>query len=193
VRAALLLVLIGAIVFGTLWLGGDRLVSSLEAARTEFDSPTVTNEGVRRKDIWRATWKMIADHPFAGVGMGGYWAAIPTYHDASGTMTPQQAHNDYLELMASGGIVGLAIGVWFVVAVFRRTSANLKTGSRFRRAACFGAAIGLIGVAVHSLVDFGLHLTANALVFAALIVIATGCLKAEGKSQRTSIASNGGQ
>jgi hypothetical protein len=42
-----------------------------------------------------------------------------------------------------------------------------------RRAACLGACIGIAGVAVHSLVDFGLHMLVNALVFTTLIVIAT--------------------
>ena len=105
--------------------------------------------------------------------MGGYWAAIPAVHDASGTMTPQEAHNDYLELLASGGLVGLALGVWFAIVVFKRTRKNLGSSNRFQRAACLGAAIGIAGVAVHSLVDFGLHTIVNALVFTTLIVIAT--------------------
>jgi len=37
----------------------------------------------------------------------------PCLHDASGTMTPQEAHNDFFELLASGGIVGAAIGICF--------------------------------------------------------------------------------
>jgi len=106
---------------------------------------------------------MFAAHPILGVGMNGYWIAVPTYHNASGTMTPQEAHNDYLELLASGGIVGFAIGIWFAAQVFRATRENLRSPNRFRRAACFGAAIGIAGVAVHSLVDFGLHMIINAL------------------------------
>ena len=54
-----------------------------------------------------------------------------------------------------------------------RTRENLAARNRFRRAACLGAAIGIAGVAVHSLVDFGLHTIVNALVFTTLIVIAT--------------------
>jgi len=54
------------------------------------------------------------------------------------------------------------------------TPAGLSlTSAQARRAACLGAAIGIAGVAVHSLVDFGLHAIVNALVFTTLIVIAT--------------------
>ncbi len=77
---------------------------------------------------------MFSAHPIAGVGLGGYWAAIPTYHEASGLQTPQEAHNDYLELLASGGLIGLAIGSWFLFVVFRRIRDNLQSASPFRRA-----------------------------------------------------------
>jgi O-antigen ligase len=116
---------------------------------------------------------MFVAHPLLGVGMGGYWTAIPAFHDAAGTMTPQEAHNDYLELLASGGVIGLALAVWFGFVAFTRTRKNLGSPHRFRRAACYGAAIGIAGVAVHSLVDFGLHTITNALVFTTLIAIAT--------------------
>jgi len=174
VRVTLILVLIAGLVFGTVWLGGDRLATRIEQSRDEFSADTSDlRPAVSRSEIWKASWKLFRAHPILGVGMGGYWAAIPTFHDASGTMTPQEAHNDYLELLASGGLVGLALGVWFAVVVFKRTRENLRSPNRFRRAACLGAAIGIAGVAVHSLVDFGLHTIANALVFTTLIVIAT--------------------
>lgn len=185
VRIALLLILIFGIVFGTLWLGGDRLATSIEESRNEFrQDQTESRQSVSRNDIWRLTWSMFAAHPIVGVGMNGYWVAAPAFHDASGTMTPQEAHNDYLELLASGGLIGMAIGVWFAAAVFKRTRENLRSSNRFRRAACFGAAIGIAGVAVHSLVDFGLHMIANALVFTTLIVIATSKAPAENELAR---------
>lgn len=173
VRIVLTLMLVGGVVFGTVWLGGDRLATRIED-RTEFNrDPAGLRLGVSRNEMWRATWQMFKAHPVLGVGMGGYWAAIPGFHDASGTMTPQEAHNDYLELLASGGVVGFALALWFAVIVVKRTRENLTAPNRFRRAACFGASIGIAGVAVHSLVDFGLHTIVNALVFTTLIVIAT--------------------
>jgi O-antigen ligase len=174
VRGSLILVLIVGVVFGTVWLGGDRLATRIEQSRDEVNLETDTlHQGVSRNEIWKATWRLFVAHPILGVGMGAYWAAVPAVHDASGTMTPQEAHNDYLELLASGGLVGLALGVWFAIVALKRTRENLGSPNRFRRAACFGAAIGIAGVTVHSLVDFGLHTIVNALVFTTLIVIAT--------------------
>jgi O-antigen ligase len=115
---------------------------------------------------------MIKDHPLMGVGFNGYWAAIPQYHNASGELTPQQAHNDYLELLASGGLIGVALAGWFLFLFVKGARRSFQSKDSFRRAASMGATAGLFGVAVHSVVDFGLHVTINALIFTALVVIA---------------------
>ena len=171
-RAVLLVVLLVGIVFGTLWVGGDRLASNFEGASSEFTSDTL-RQGASRNEIWRATLKMFAAHPILGIGLGGYWIGITAYHDASGLMTPQEAHNDYLELLSSGGVIGFALGIWFVVMVVKEARASFLSGGSYMRAVRFGAILGIAGVAAHSLVDFGLHIMTNAVVFLTLIMIAT--------------------
>src|SRR5215213_8187537 len=171
-KAVLLIILVAGVLFGSLWVGGDRLVNNFEAAGSELNTET-TREGASRNEIWRATLKMFAAHPILGVGLGGYWIGITAYHDASGLMTPQEAHNDYLELLSSGGLIGFALGVWFGVVVIRDAYRNLLIDTGFMGAVRFGAVLGIAGVAAHSLVDFGLHMIANAVVFLTLIMMAT--------------------
>jgi len=170
-KSVLLFVLIAGVLFGTFWVGGDRLATNFEAATTELGQNT--REGASRNEIWRATLKMFAAHPILGVGLGGYWIGITAYHDASGLMTPQEAHNDYLELLSSGGVIGFALGVWFAVAVIRQARQNLASDVGYMRAVRFGAILGIAGIAAHSLVDFGLHILVNAAVFLVLIMFAT--------------------
>jgi O-antigen ligase len=171
-RTALLVVLVAGVALGTLWVGGDRLASNFEGASSEFTSDTL-RQGASRNEIWRATLKMFAAHPIVGVGLGGYWIAITAFHDASGLMTPQEAHNDYLELLSSGGVIGFALGVWFVVVVIRKARKNLLADVSYMRAVRLGAILGIVGVAAHSLVDFGLHIIVNAVMFLTLIALAT--------------------
>lgn len=171
-RAALVVLLVAGVLVSTVWVGGERLASSFEATTREF-SPDASRDGVSRNEIWRASLKMFAAQPILGVGLGSYGIGITAYHDASGRMTPQEAHNDYLELLSSGGLIGLALGVWFVVAVVRKVRENLSVADEFERAVRYGAVLGLAGVAAHSLVDFGLHIMINAVVFLALIMMAT--------------------
>ena len=177
-RAVLLVILVVGVLFGTFWVGGDRLATNFENATGEIAS---TSTGASRNEIWRATLKMFAAHPIVGVGMGAYWIGITAYHEASGLMTPQEAHNDYLELLSSGGLIGLALGIWFAVAVVRKIRQNLSTDIGCKRAVRLGAVLGITGVAAHSLVDFGLHIMTNAVVFIVLIMIATSRIDAYGE------------
>lgn len=178
-RAALVVALVAGVLFGTLWIGGDRLVSTIEAASDLSANTATDRDGASRNEIWRASAKMFAAHPVLGAGLGAYWARISAHHDASGALVPQEAHNDYLELLASGGVVGLLLGAWFVVSVFRAARQQLWSSTGFMRAARLGAIVGIAGVAVHSLFDFGLHLFGNAFVCLTLIMIATAQLNSE--------------
>lgn len=166
-------VLLVIIVAGVAWLGGDQLSTGVETATVEMSGVDTTEmrQGVMRRNIWRATWLMFKAHPIAGAGLGAFWAEVPVSHEASGASTPQQAHNDYLELLASGGILGAALLVWFAFALIREARHSVKTTEGFQRAVSLGAIIGLIGVGVHSIVDFGLHITINALVFVVLVAV----------------------
>jgi O-antigen ligase len=186
VRVLLVACLLVTLVAGVVLVGGDPLASRLETIPGEVSvghgldaDEAETRENVKRLDIWRATWLLIKAHPVAGVGFGGYWAAIPEYHDASGVLTPQQAHNDYLELLASGGPLAVVLAAWFAVELIRCARRQLGSSDALRRAACFGALTGLSAVAIHSFVDFGLHITANGLVCAALVVLAAAELPAD--------------
>jgi O-antigen ligase len=189
VAAGVLLVIIVA---GVFWLGGDQLATGVETATIEMaggDSSEM-HEGARRRDIWRATWLMFKTHPIAGAGLGGFWAEVPVHHFASGVSTPQQAHNDYLELLASGGVLGTALFVWFAAVLIRQARQSVKTAEGFQRAVVLGAIISLVGIAVHSLVDFGLHVTINALGFVILLGILS--LKPLGRREQAGKGGVGG-
>ena len=187
VRVFLVACLIGLFAYGVGWVGGEQVVTNFEQAGTAFDQPGLDiRENTRRKQIWAATWQLIKAHPIAGVGFGGYWIGITKYHDASGEFTPQEAHNDYLELPASGGLIGCALVAWFIVVFVKTARRRLRSTDSYRRAACLGALAGIFGAAVHSFVDFGLHITVNALIFCVLIVIATA--RFDGQASRAELS-----
>lgn len=169
-RAAIIIALLLGLVLSVFWLGGERLESRIglndEIAATGRDTTP-------RMEIWRSTWQVIKAHPVFGVGFGAYWVSIDEFNDRSGKFKPYAAHNDYLDLLASGGVIGVVLAGWFVFLVIKRARIQLRSTDPFRRAACAGALVGMFGVAVHSLVEFGLQTTANAVIFVVLIAIAT--------------------
>ncbi len=178
-RVVLIVGLVAAVFIGMVWVGGENLVRGLQSMPGEV-SQNRTEAGASRLEIWRTTWRMFEDHPVSGVGFNGYWIGITQYHEASGRLTPQQAHNDYLEILASGGLIGMAIFIWFVVLFVREVKRTFTLArDRFARACIIGACAGIFGVAVHSFVDFGLHITINSLVFVSLLAMATNRIDAE--------------
>jgi O-antigen ligase len=189
VRIFLVACLVGLFAYGVAWVGGEPVVNNFELAGTDFSQQaTYNHSNTSRKEMWATTWRLIKDHPFTGVGFAGYWIAVTKYHDASGEVTPQQAHNDYLELLASGGVIGAALVLWFAIAVLRKTRERLRAPDAYSRALCLGALTAVFGVAIHSFVDFGLHVTINSVLFVVLVVIATVTAPAANQSNETHLA-----
>ncbi len=179
VRSVVTTCLLVAMCLVAIRIGGDKLMQRMENLRGEIGSQGAGNRDFpRRSEMWWATWQMIKEHPLAGTGFGGYRLAIHRYYDASGIATPEQAHNDYLELLAGGGLIAVVAAALFGGLFIKRARECLRSGDPLRRAACRGALTGLCGVALHSFVDFGLHITANALVFTALVIIAAAHVRA---------------
>jgi O-antigen ligase len=180
-RAGLVAALLLTITVGMVWLGGDTVADRVASVGEEMTSGTTDATRSGRKDIWAATWRTFAAHPLTGVGFGGYWVAVSGQHEGSGGLVPQQAHNDYLEALASGGVVGTGVVFVFLLLLVRQSAPHLRAGSAFERAACLGALTGLCGVCVHSLVEFGLHVPSNA--FAALALAAAAAAARPEKSK----------
>lgn len=171
---ALSVCLIAVVAVSAVWIGGEVMVTRLASLPGEIKTePQEPHAGVRRREVWSATWQLIRAHPLTGSGFGAYGVAITRFHDGSGKWTPEAAHNDYLELLAAGGLVGVGLVVWFGFSFIKRARHQLLRAKPLRRAACLGALTGIFGVMGHNVVDFGLHVTANAVMFIALVVIAT--------------------
>jgi O-antigen ligase len=167
-RIATIVVMISVLLLGIVWLAGQNLASKAN----ERTSVLAASDGTTRKDIWKATYALIKRHPLTGVGFGAYFLAITEYQESSGRLRVQQAHNDYLDLMAAGGVIAVVLAAWFVILIIRRVRTTLSSKDRYRRAVALGALAGIISVSVHSFVDFGLQVTGVAVVCAALMVIA---------------------
>lgn len=171
-QTAILIITFGLLIAGIIFIGQDRVVERFEDIPQQIGG--VTNAGTyRRTDVWQAALLIVKDFPVFGIGFGGFQFAVSQYIDISGQIVPKQAHNDYLELAASGGLVAIALAVWFLIRFFSIVKKRFsESPDNFSGAARAGAICGLSGVALHSFFDFGLQITANLLFFAALLFVA---------------------
>jgi O-antigen ligase len=116
---------------------------------------------------------MIKAHPFLGTGLGAFGVIYTRFDSRSGLLRLEQAHNDYLQVLSDGGIVGAVVALAFVVILFARAFYRMKTRDPFRRGVALASLGGCFAVLVHSFFDFTLHTTANALLFLVLAALAT--------------------
>jgi O-antigen ligase len=179
-RLAVVLRSVGALVLGfgailgSLFLvGSEGLVRNLSQSQREVQGELPASERFSRRDIWRATGQLIQEHPLLGVGLGAFPFAYTKYDPSSGAQRVEQAHNDYLQIVADAGAAGGAIALVFLVLLFTRGFRAAQTRNRPKRALVLGALTGCFAIAVHSFVEFNLQITANAQMFLALCVLAT--------------------
>ena len=136
--------------------------------------------GAQRTQMWR-------DHFYWGVGPGHFDYRFREYRPEAFQQRPDHAHNDYVELLADWGVAGgviifAGIGIFIVGLVktwphVRRAENDFGHGMSSRYAFYLGAVSGLFALLVHSLVDFNLHIPANALVAVTLLALVASNLR----------------
>lgn len=80
--------------------------------------------GSGRADVWTVAWRVFEDHPFQGVGLGGFREASAAHVLQPGQLTavehivdkPKVVHNTYLQLLAETGVIGLALYLAALIA-----------------------------------------------------------------------------
>ena len=158
-----LLELLVLIVVGTIFVGGESSLTRIA------ETATSNNLTTDRTHIWEVTLSVIKNNFAFGDGLGAFGVAYTAYDDHSGLERVEQAHNDYLQTLADAGIVGLMIGLAFLVVLVRTALRNVRRKNTFRGAVAIGATAGIFAVLVHSLFDFVLHTTAISILFLLLV------------------------
>jgi O-antigen ligase len=167
-KAALSLLLIAGGIAGAVFVGGETSLSRISESAKEIDAPPET---ATRFHMWGVTMKVIADNMPLGGGLGAFPQAYSKFDTLGGYERVEQAHNDYLQILADAGIVGLILGGLFLFVFFRQGLESVHIDNTFRRGIAVGAFAGCFGVLVHSLFDFVLHVTAVAVMFITLLAM----------------------
>lgn len=124
-----------ALVAGVAWQTSSRFQERMQRSMTLFNG---SEQGVDqaltgRLDIWRASARMIAAHPWNGVGVRDFRYAYPTYAPANDHFVVSQeacgkgegachAHQLVLEILTDTGVIGLLLwlaGLGFALRFWR--------------------------------------------------------------------------
>ena len=129
---------VGALAIVAAWHGSaafdarlDRSLLALQGSETALDTAAAG-----RLRIWGTASRMVADHPFLGVGVRGFRYAYPhyarpgdTFVDAKTDEGAAHAHQIVLEILSETGAIGLALwlsGAWLALRAWRRADASAR-------------------------------------------------------------------
>ena len=128
----------------------------------------------RRLVLSQDTGRIFTDHPWVGTGWGTFANVFPGYASSYVRAGTLHAHNDYVQLLAETGAVGMALALAFVVLFYRKGLGLLQEiQDPLRAAMVAGGLVACSGILLHSLVDFNLQIPSNALLFFLLVALAT--------------------
>jgi putative inorganic carbon (HCO3(-)) transporter len=139
----------------SLTIAGYYLTVASPAALSRITS---INSSSGRTDIWTVGWRMVQAHPLTGVGVGNFPNSTVDYlfqkgaltHTAYIVDTPLVAHNVYLEVLATLGVVGLVL---FLAILVMLLSCALKAarlfalrGDHVMEILCRANMVGILGI-----------------------------------------------
>lgn len=164
-KVALAGLLIVGIIGGAIFVGGESSLTRFAETATSKDITT------DRGHIWKVTLSAITHNMPFGAGLGAFGVTYTPYDEYNGLERVEQAHNDYLQVLSDAGIVGLIIGIFFLVTLARTGIRSTRTKNTFRRGVAIGALSGCFAILVHSIFDFVLHVTAISVLFLTLLAL----------------------
>jgi O-antigen ligase len=167
-------ILVGALLL-VAWLGMGQIMTRLSSLR----SVEVTE--AKRASMYRDTWRIFLDHPWWGTGLGTLQIVYPPYETLYDGKVVNHTHNDYLEALAETGLLGGVCCAWFLAVLARAAWRQVREPhSSFAGTLQLSGLVACSGFLTHSLVDFNLHIPANALLFLLMAHLTTAQIPGPG-------------
>ncbi|HEY7450874.1 MAG TPA: O-antigen ligase family protein [Vicinamibacterales bacterium] len=125
-----------------------------------------------RPEIWQETLRIFRDFWATGTGLGAYQTAMAVYQQGDRVVFFNQAHNQYLQLLAEGGLLLMIPAAAIVVAFVRLFVIRLARDTSSSAPIRLGAGVALVAVAVQGIWETPLRMPANGILFAVAAAIA---------------------
>lgn len=183
------MVVIDVIVVGQ-WVGLDRVLQRIDRTAIAIEHQRGEETVESRLDPAWYTWPMVKERPVFGWGGGSYFVAFPPFKSRDMVLYKDyfdHAHNDYAEIAADTGLVGLLLLATVVLASLRRAWQLLTTRgqSTVSKGVAYAAVMAITCLLLHSVVDFNLQIPANALTITALLALVWATRREAGAVSRS--------
>jgi exopolysaccharide production protein ExoQ len=115
--------LVPALLVGLLLFGGFLMLNAGSASGA-LKALGRSSDLSGRMELWHSVIAMIHKKPMLGYGFSGFWRGASDESAVVETQigwSPVYAHNGYLEITLSLGVIGLLLFAWFVLTGIKRT------------------------------------------------------------------------
>jgi O-antigen ligase len=113
---------------------------------------------------------MSSDFPIFGTGFGTFQYIYRKYKTWDDLFLYKHAHNDYLEILSDLGLIGFLIVLVGIVLFLRKILLRwIERRDPYAKGITLGGVCGVFAILGHSLVDFNLHIPANALFLSIIL------------------------
>lgn len=127
----------------------------------------------RRIELSKAAISMLQDHWLFGIGGGSFHSQFSQYRTLEiGNTYYNYAHNDWLQFWIEYGLIGVSLLTIFVITIVRDNLRRLKgPATTMQKTFAYASLYSITSVAIHSLVDFPLHIPGFTALFLVIISI----------------------
>ena len=157
----------GFIILALIILASTPVVERIITLEQNVQEPNLQ----ARSEVWGGVMDMIGDYPILGSGPGTFATVFTQYQPPGQAARYFYAHNDYLHFISETGLILVPIIIWMAINLYKKGFKKFKNPSRLIRGTTLGALSGITAILVHSIVDFNLHIPANAILFTILVAI----------------------
>ena len=145
------------------WLGGKELTNRVSSISKEARGEI---SGGMRLSIDKDGLHMFSRRPVLGWGLGTFPVVYPQFRSFYTNFFVNEAHNDYVQLLAEMGVLGFGTMLWFLALLYRHAKRKLgKWMTEVGGATTLACSLGVVGILLHSFVDFNLQIPANAAIY----------------------------
>lgn len=155
----------GLFVIGIIGVGSILFLGGSDSLLRGIGMQTSADISSGRLHFWSVAVEIFKANPIFGAGLDSFGVAYTRFDTWNGRFRVEQAHNDYLQALADGGIIGFACVVGFVVLFVKKAYARITNAGTFQRVTVTGTFAGCAGVLIHSFFDFPLRTAGNGFFF----------------------------
>jgi O-antigen ligase len=141
------------------WFGWKPIFKEFE--KTRNDKGEITEN---RPIYWKDGLNIFKEFPVTGTGMGTFGNIYPKYQSKAFGRRLTHAHNDYIEFLVNGGVVGFLLFFGSLATIiYKSFKVFLKRREPYSIFIYIGCISGIIAILLHSITDFNLQIGANGL------------------------------